>query len=519
MRVLLIAGSLLASARAAGPSFCGTCANGGPPPMQNTQLSLSCSAPGATIAAISFASYGTPTGACPAFAKGACDAPTSLAVVTAACVGRAACSVYPNTTTFPDPCFGTAKELRVVAACTAGAGAGACSTPPPPPPPPPPANFSALVSLDFGAAAAGPNPTLRCEPSIQVVSQHLLFAGSPIYAAAWATLAQLSARLVRFVPWIPYPATGVAELMPPSGAALCAPQQWAGGQTAPVALDCGADGGVIAAVDFASFGRPSGNCGGYAVEPSCHAAGSAAAVEALCVGQRACVVPMDGFGADPCAGQQKWLAVQASCSNASKRHTYWNFTLADKFFSDFWAGVDGNSTSPIPNFSTQPTWLYSPADYNWHEDANAPHYDYDRGAAPTRNLSALGDYYGRLWGYFKNNQMTDEYGNVHARTSGPAMDIRIIEVFNEVRRRAIHWLCHIIFTRFLHAPHPPLFEPPARSRTMSTGTTKCRIRSSSTPTCRACGALQTPSTPSSLWASRTPTLTARTRSWRGPRTF
>jgi hypothetical protein len=128
---MLRALTALACARAAlsaGPLFCGTCANGGPPPMQNTVMTLSCADAGAVIVESSlWASYGTPsTPPTCAYAAGACAAPTSLAVVSAACAGQSLCKIYPNTTTFADPCFGTPKVLAVEAACSSGAGAAAC---------------------------------------------------------------------------------------------------------------------------------------------------------------------------------------------------------------------------------------------------------------------------------------------------------------------------------------------------------------------------------------------------------
>ena len=55
-----------------------------------------------------------------------------------------------------------------------------------------------------------------------------------------------------------------------------------------------------------------------------------------------------------------WLAVQVSCTN-NATVTYWNLTLADAFFTDFWESVDGNSSDPIPNFSTQVSLASLPA--------------------------------------------------------------------------------------------------------------------------------------------------------------
>ena len=429
---MLRALTALACARAvlsAGPLFCGTCANGGPPPMQNTVMTLSCADAGAVIVESSlWASYGTPsTPPTCAYAAGACAAPTSLAVVSAACAGQSLCKIYPNTTTFADPCFGTPKVLAVEAACSSGAGAAACGVAPPPPPPPPPQNYTAVVTADFARQTA----TVRTEPSLQVVSQHFLFRDSPVAAQSWATLAQLGARHMRFVPWLPYAQAGVGQLMPPSAGMLCAPQSWVGGQTAPITLDCGAAGGAIASVDFASFGQPTGNCGAYAPSATCHAANSSAVVAALCVGKQSCVVPTAAGGAfgTPCAGET-WLAVQLRCTNAAL-HTYWNFSLPDQFFSDFWQAASGDDSDPIINFSTQPTWLYSPNDYKWNANPDQP-WDYStRGTAAACNNTALGEYYGRLYAYFKLGRMTDEAGVVHTRPGGAA-NIQTLEVFNEV---------------------------------------------------------------------------------------
>ena len=413
----------------AGATFCVVCNNGGAPPMQNTVMHASCTDAGATISAVLFASYGTPTGTCPAFTRGTCDAPTSASVVQAACVGKTECDVYPNTTSFSDPCFGTAKVLAVALACSTGAGSATCGVAPPPPPPPPPANFSARVDVDFSRTTASVNAA----PSIQVVSHHALWRTSPIHDQAFATLKQLGAQSVRFVPWVPYAQHGVGELMPPSyGGALCGRQNWATGpQIEAETLDCGPFGGVIESVTFASFGQPTGNCGAYARSASCDAANSSAVVAALCVGKASCVVPTAAGGVfgTPCAGPNH-LAVQLQCSNHSLVKAYWNMTLPDQFMSDWWDAVDGDNSFGLPNFSTQPTWLYSPTDYAWNADPAQP-WDYSRGDHSNCNNSLLQDYYARLYGYFATGSMVDEGGVTHVRPGG-ALNIRQIEVFNEV---------------------------------------------------------------------------------------
>jgi hypothetical protein len=107
--------------------FCGAQAEGG-------ALQLRCDDPGATIAAVRFAAYGSaPAGACPAYAPGACAAPGAVGVVAAACVGRAACSVPVSNAAFGgDPCPGTPKQLVAVAHCTRGGGSqpGGAGAPP-----------------------------------------------------------------------------------------------------------------------------------------------------------------------------------------------------------------------------------------------------------------------------------------------------------------------------------------------------------------------------------------------------
>jgi hypothetical protein len=85
---------------------------------ENGVLELSCGT-GATIQAITFASFGTPTGGCNTFQASSCSAANSTSVVSAACVGKAACSVLASDATFGDPCYGTYKRLYVAATCSA----------------------------------------------------------------------------------------------------------------------------------------------------------------------------------------------------------------------------------------------------------------------------------------------------------------------------------------------------------------------------------------------------------------
>jgi hypothetical protein len=56
----------------------------------------------------------------------------------------------------------------------------------------------------------------RTTPTLQVVVNPPLLRGSSIHDNAWDSLHLLQADFVRFVPWLPYPRLGVAELEPPS---------------------------------------------------------------------------------------------------------------------------------------------------------------------------------------------------------------------------------------------------------------------------------------------------------------
>lgn len=56
----------------------------------------------------------------------------------------------------------------------------------------------------------------RTTPSLQVVVNPPLRRGSAIHDAAFASLRDLRASYVRYVPWLPYPKLAVAELQPPT---------------------------------------------------------------------------------------------------------------------------------------------------------------------------------------------------------------------------------------------------------------------------------------------------------------
>ena len=289
----------------------------------------------------------------------------------------------------------------------------------------PAASVSVVGAVDWAASIAEP---LHAVPSVQVVSQNLLFRGSPVSKASFESLAALGAVSQRFAAWFPYARAGVAELAPPSGAHLCGPAAWGSGpQVNPFNLSCGSS--TISAVDFASWGTPTGTCGAYSVNAACHAANSTAIVSAACLGRSQCTLTPSAFGPSPCGGGTVRLAVQLQCADDAARHTSWDFSYMDAFFSDWWAAANGGASSPIVGWCTAPTWLYDATSYAFADNASTPWYGYNTGTAPAGNLTALGDYYGRVAAWYMRGGFTDEYGARH--DSGHAYPIEWWEVFNE----------------------------------------------------------------------------------------
>jgi hypothetical protein len=78
-------------------------------------------------------------------------------------------------------------------------------------------------------------------------------------------------------------------------------------------LTCPA-GSKVQAIQFASFGTPTGTCGAYKLS-TCNAATSSSLVNTLCLNQATCAVGATNlvFGGDPCVGVKKALTVQAVC--------------------------------------------------------------------------------------------------------------------------------------------------------------------------------------------------------------
>jgi hypothetical protein len=93
------------------------------------------------------------------------------------------------------------------------------------------------------------------------------------------------------------------------------------------ALDCGARGGTITRVTFASFGTPRGVCGAWARDARCDSPRSAAALAALCVGKASCEIARAdaatfGHPGAGCSarGGEAWLSAEVQCSGPVELH-------------------------------------------------------------------------------------------------------------------------------------------------------------------------------------------------------
>lgn len=84
-----------------------------------------------------------------------------------------------------------------------------------------------VLGLGFWVAAQAPPPAIqvhwdtvvavsRSTPTLQVVVNPKLLAGSNLHDSTFRALHELGADYVRFVPWFPYPRLVVAELQPPA---------------------------------------------------------------------------------------------------------------------------------------------------------------------------------------------------------------------------------------------------------------------------------------------------------------
>ena len=308
------------------------------------------------------------------------------------------------------------------------------------------AQAPSTVTVDW----ASPIRTLKTTPAHQVVVNPVTARESPYHDQVFDKIAALGAPYQRFVPWLPYPRMGIAELEPPSHSGLCGFVNSGGPDNIwSTTLDCGAQGaGVIDGVTFADYGKPTGFCDALTADAKC-TKDVKATVAAACVGKPSCTLLSSDatFGAAPCGGNR--LAVEVTCSNkAVTTFTYWDFKVPDEGMLDFLAAANSSERTAIPNFSTIPNWLLVNGDRSYFpDDPLGETWGYESGKVfRDASLKDLGDYYGRLLAHYVEGGFMDEGGRW---IPGYNLTISTYEVLNEIEGE--HGLSPELYTQVYDA--------------------------------------------------------------------
>ena len=262
---------------------------------------------------------------------------------------------------------------------------------------------------------------------------------SPIHDQAFAALRALPVNLVRYVPWNPFPRRGVLELEPPSPAALgvCAGPVPDGYN---LTIDCGADGGVIEEILYASYALPTRDmeadtavCRGFSDSGTCASAANVSArLHDACVGRQTCAVTVGPAWGQPCPGVPgpKRLAALARCSIPTNR-TYWNASIIDPMMDDFMQATRGRPS--IINYCIWPGWATDQPTWAYVDDPNAGSGYSEGSPAEACSPSAIArqaGYYARVLSWYTLGGFTDVFGAWHG--GGHHYNISMWEIFNEV---------------------------------------------------------------------------------------
>jgi hypothetical protein len=314
------------------------------------------------------------------------------------------------------------------------------------------------VSVNFNH----PLQVSKSTPTLQVVTNPLLADDeafrSPIAEKAFDNLKSLGSKYTRYVPWFPFPKRAVAALEPPSSAAvgLCG-----GPVNVPafnLTLDCTnrgrIEGGKVEEIVFANYGLPNRvsepstkMCTSFTENKTC-SSDVRALVADMCIGKPICFLN----GADvvqklsePCPGKPssvlRQLAVQVKCS-VPFNYTSWNFDIIDPMMDSFFENTP-HDEHRIPNYSTQPPWMFDDA-YTWSypddPNANADGYCHQGTSNGSENSKRLiSEYYRRLIQYYTKGGFVDEFGErVERKSRVGDLDIRMWEVYNEPESEHSH---------------------------------------------------------------------------------
>lgn len=109
--------------------------------------------------------------------------------------------------------------------------------------------------------------------------------------------------------------------------------------------------------------------------------------------------------------------------------TSWDFTNILPQLTAFMNATYRRGHKVVPNFSTQPTWMYSTDDWSYPSDPNVVDWNYPQGSAYANTTANVAAYYARLLSWLVKGTFVDEFGVTHV--GGPQYNLTHWEVFNE----------------------------------------------------------------------------------------
>lgn len=112
------------------------------------------------------------------------------------------------------------------------------------------------------------------------------------------------------------------------------------------------------------------------------------------------------------------------------KQTFWNFEYILPQFKAFMNATQGQGHTTIPNFSTQPTWMFNTSDWSYPLNPNKVDWSYPKGGLYSNTTQKVAEYYGRLLSWIVKGEFVDELGNVI--TGGPRFPLTHWEIFNEI---------------------------------------------------------------------------------------
>ena len=320
--------------------------------------------PGATIASITFASYGTPEGSCGSFKIGTCNSSVSKSQVETLALNQNSVSIPATNQLFGDPCPGSSKRLYIEAIWGA--------------------SHHVSITDPVNGAVYGSSPTINlsanvCGPDAKKVDFYngdklLLSTTAPSFSGNWSKVSAGNYSII-------------AKSKDENGKVLatslavkisvvnCIGKICATVGEANNLVLAAPPGALISSITFASYGTPSGSCGSFQIG-SCHAPASKVIVESYALNKNYVSIPATNqlFG-DPCPGAPKQLSIEAVWVSAQKVvvsspltgeifHAPTAITLSanvcglDIETVDFYNGDKFILTTTAPSFSGQ--WLNVP---------------------------------------------------------------------------------------------------------------------------------------------------------------